>query len=747
MLKTKNMKHILRNHDSSRLAVLILATSLIIAGAGYPGHASADTSIPIGSGYTLTASNPVISGSTITGKATLSGAASTSEQVQACLWYPNNDSWTQVSGSCKTVTQTAASTSVTTNAVATTPGTEYKTWAWAWQSGTSGSTTSGIVVAPLSLGSGATVGTGYTLTAQTPVLSGSNVIGTATLAGTAGTSEQVQACLWYLAGSAWTQINTSCNTVTQTAASTTVATVPVAVTAGTQYKIWAWGSRSGISNSTTGYSFTAPSTSVAGSSVPVGSGYTLTAYPPTMAGTSMVGTAKLSGTVSTSEQIQTCLMSFTGGTWQKINGTCNTVTKTAATTAIATVPVAITPGTQYETWTSGAQGGTSATVTSAATTASVLSATPYMGFDTYYALGGNINETTIKQLATQLQQNGLAQSGYNLIWLDWGWSSGTRDASGNLITNTTQWPSGLSGLTSYLHSLGFKAGVYTDAGASGCSNSGVGSLGHYQQDANSFAAWGFDAVKVDFCGAGQAGLVPQAQMTQFAAALAGNSSHRSMILNICVPWLPGQIGEPESQSSYYTYLWANNIAQSWRTGPDINFGGNTPQDWSYVMRNLHDNAAHPEVAGPGHWSDPDYLDFYGLTDAQARAELTMWSVSAAPLILSSGLSSLTPAQLADLKNPAVIAVDQDSLGQQGTMAFTQGSGGEVWFKRLSGNRLAVALLSTGSSNVSFQVTPAQMGLTGTYTQQDVWSNTLVRTSSAISATVGPTSAKLYIVQQ
>src|SRR5437764_11631923 len=110
MLKTKNMKHILKNRSRSRLVVLMLAASLIIAGAGYPGHASADTSVPIGSGYTLTASSPAISGSTITGKATLSGTASTSEQVQACLWYPSNDSWTQGSGSCKTVTQTAAST-------------------------------------------------------------------------------------------------------------------------------------------------------------------------------------------------------------------------------------------------------------------------------------------------------------------------------------------------------------------------------------------------------------------------------------------------------------------------------------------------------------------------------------------------------------------------------------------------------------------------------------------------------------
>jgi hypothetical protein len=116
-------------------------------------------------------------------------------------------------------------------------------------------------------------------------------------------------------------------------------------------------------------------------------------------------------------------------------------------------------------------------------------------------------------------------------------------------------------------------------------------------------------------------------------------------------------------------------------------------------------------------------------------------------MISTNLSGLTPSQLADLKNPAATAIDQDSPGSQGTMAFTQGNGGEVWFKHLSGNRLAVALLSTGNSPVDFQVTPAQMGLSGSYTLSDIWNNTVSSTSSPITATVDAASAKLYIVHQ
>ncbi len=740
----------IKTHYKPRFGVLLFIVFAAISVASYPfiSHVAADSSVAVGSGYTLTAYNPVIANNSVTGKATLSGTAQTSEQMQVCMWYAYNEGWAQVNSSCKSVTLTATTTSVTTYPVTVSPGTEYKIWAWGSQSGNSNSTTSGVTTAPLSLGSGASVGSGYTLTANTPVVIGNAVIGTVSLSGTAQTSEQVQACLWYLRSGTWQQISSSCNTLTQTATTTTITTKPVTFTAGTQYRISATGSQSGISNSATGYTLTAKSGSSSGnSSVPVGSGYTLTAYPPVMAGSSTIGMATLSGTARTSEQVQACLWYQASGTWQQISSSCNTLTQTATTTTITTKPVATIPGTQYEISASGSRSGISNSTSSGSMSATVLSATPYMGFNTYYALGGNINEASIKQLASQMQQNGLEQSGYNIIWLDWGWSTGARDAQGNLTTDTTQWPSGISGLTSYLHSLGFKAGIYTDAGASGCSNSGVGSLNHYQQDANTFAAWGVDAVKVDFCGAGQAGLIPQVQNTQFASAIANNSSNRPMILNICVPWLPGQVGEPESQSSYSTYLWAHNIAQSWRTGPDINYGGHTPETWFYVMRNLHDNATHPEVAGPGHWSDPDYMDFYGLTDSQSRGQLTMWSMLSAPLVISTDVTQLTSSQLADLKNPAVLAVDQDSLGSQGTMAFTQGTGGEVWFKHLSGNRLAVALLNTGTSPVDFQVTPAQMGLSGSYTLNDVWNNTTATTSSPITATVDPTSATLYIVQQ
>jgi len=147
-------------------------------------------------------------------------------------------------------------------------------------------------------------------------------------------------------------------------------------------------------------------------------------------------------------------------------------------------------------------------------------------------------------VAQSLVSTGLAKAGYTIVWLDFGWASGARDGNGSLTVDTTQWPDGLSALTSYLHGLGLQAGIYTDAGTSGCSGQGVGSYGHYQQDADQFAAWGFDAVKVDFCGAGQQWLDmspmdPRTLYAQFSNALA--NAGRPMILNVANFWTPGQI--------------------------------------------------------------------------------------------------------------------------------------------------------------------------------------------------------------
>lgn len=373
-------------------------------------------------------------------------------------------------------------------------------------------------------------------------------------------------------------------------------------------------------------------------------------------------------------------------------------------------------------------------------------AVPYMGWNTYYGVGGIFNEQAIVSVAHALIDRGLARAGYRIVWLDFGWATGQRDSRGQLIVNPQQWPHGLPWLTAWLHQHGLLAGIYTDAGRSGCEGQGVGSFGHYQQDANTFAAWGFDAVKLDFCGAGQEGLTPQPTYTQFAKALAHNASHRPMLLNVDNFWVPGQIDGTRpsfANSAYANYRWAPRIAQSWRTDTDIGATGNI--QWQNVLRNLDNDAKHPKAAGRGHWNDPDYLGpELGMTAAEAQAQLSMWAMVAAPLILGSDPRALSPATIKMLQNQQVIAIDQDPLGVQGTAIQQRGSG-QVWSKPLVGNHRAVALLNRGSSALRITTSAQKVGIRGAkeYGVQNLWTHITRKTTGTISAVVPPHSVVLY----
>jgi alpha-galactosidase len=374
--------------------------------------------------------------------------------------------------------------------------------------------------------------------------------------------------------------------------------------------------------------------------------------------------------------------------------------------------------------------------------------TPYMGWNTYYGLGSTYDEATIESVADYLVSSGLAAAGYKIVWLDAGWWSGTRDAEGNITVSSTQWPGGMSAVTSYIHSKGLLAGIYTDAGENGCGGANEGSYGHYQQDVNTFASWGFDAVKVDFCGGSQLQLDPEQAYSQFSQAILNDSPRRPMIFNICNPFEPGEYGNgypPYDRSVYDSYSYAPGIANSWRTDTDVGFTGSIA--FSDVLRNLDADAAHPEAAGPGHWNDPDYLGpELGMTQAEFQAQLSMWSMVAAPLIIGSDVRTLSASSIQMLENPQILAIDQDPAGVQGTMLTSEGAG-QVWAKPLADGDQAVALLNTGTSPLTISTTASALGLphASTYNLRDVWQHTTTETAGRIAANVPGDSVVVYRV--
>jgi alpha-galactosidase len=341
-------------------------------------------------------------------------------------------------------------------------------------------------------------------------------------------------------------------------------------------------------------------------------------------------------------------------------------------------------------WTRSWAGTTSAkrvvagVVTSLAFAASAQAA-PYIGVDTWYAYGPNVNEQTVVNLTDATVDRGLKAAGYKYVWIDAGWwkaangpgTPGARNANGSIQLDATLWPHGMRWLTDYIHSKGLRAGIYTDAGPVGCGNGG--SWEHYQQDADTFAAWGFDAVKMDYCGGGRTGMTPEQNFSAFSASL--RATGRPMLLNIC------NVLHPSGGPGYWLTAWrfGARVSNAWRTGPDIGWPGVV--SWSNVLRNLDLDASHPQAQSAGHYNDPDYIvPGASKTLGESRAQVTMWAMESAPLMVSADLEHL-PSQLVALTtNRSVIAVDRTDV-----QARQVGRG--VWTKPAPKGGVYVALLN------------------------------------------------------
>ena len=367
---------------------------------------------------------------------------------------------------------------------------------------------------------------------------------------------------------------------------------------------------------------------------------------------------------------------------------------------------------------------------------SVLAATPYMGWDSYFALGGHFSESTILMQASRLLSLGLARDGYRYVWMDVGWWQGSRNSSGAITLTRSQWPHGLHWLASTLHAAGLRLGLYTDAGRNGCGGSGEGSYGHYQQDAATFASWGIDAVKVDFCGGAELRLNPVTAYTQIHAAIA--ATHRPMLLNICNFLQPEQYAEGQptvAESAFASYSYGPGVANSWRTDTDVGRPGKV--HFEEMLRNVDADAAQPDAAGPGHWNDPDYLGpDQGMSAKQFRTQFSMWSILAAPLMISDDLQHISKASRAIVSNPAVLAIDQDHAGIQGRLIATVGSA-QAWAKPLADGSVAVALLNRGHKSLKISTSARAVGLPAVprYSIENLWTGASRSSSGTLAATV------------
>jgi hypothetical protein len=349
---------------------------------------------------------------------------------------------------------------------------------------------------------------------------------------------------------------------------------------------------------------------------------------------------------------------------------------------------------------------------------------PPMGWASWNTFFSSIDSNVIKQQADALVSSGMAAAGYKYVNLDDGWWQGARDANGNIVVDENLWPGGMKAIADYIHSKGLKAGIYTDAGKQGCgyyfpttrpAAPNTGMEGHYQQDLETFQRWGFDYVKIDWCGGDKEGLDQETQYKQIAAAneAATAVTGHKLVLSFC-EWGTG-----------LPWNWATGYGDLWRTSTDVLVFRQTPS-----LANMYanfDRAQHPAAQHTGYTNDPDMLmvGINGLSAAQNRLHMGLWSILGAPLLAGNNVATMTTETRDIFTNPEVLAIDQDPRGLQGVKVAEDTRGLQVYGKVLSGTgKRAVLLFNRTGSAANISVRWADLGLTtASATVRNAWTRT------------------------
>jgi len=317
-----------------------------------------------------------------------------------------------------------------------------------------------------------------------------------------------------------------------------------------------------------------------------------------------------------------------------------------------------------------------------------LALTPPMGWNSWNKFACNVSEDMIRGMADAMVKSGMKDAGYQYVNIDDCWQV-SRDPSGNIVPDTQHFPHGMKAVGDYIHSLGLKFGVYSDAGSKTCAGR-PGGVGHEYQDAIQYAAWGVDYLKYDWCTTTTQDA--KASYSNMRAAL--DASGRAIVLSIC-EW-----------GTAKPWLWGKEVGGNlWRTTGDISDRWAGESKWpdgsccSNGMLAIVDQQVGLEsYAGPGHWNDPDMLEVGngGMTDTEYRAHFSLWAILAAPLIAGNDLREMRPEIHDILTNKEVVAIDQDPLGREGERVWKDGNL-EVWAKQLGDGSRAVILLNRGGT--------------------------------------------------
>jgi alpha-galactosidase len=329
-----------------------------------------------------------------------------------------------------------------------------------------------------------------------------------------------------------------------------------------------------------------------------------------------------------------------------------------------------------------------------------IALTPPMGWNTWYGFFCKVTDADVRAQADEMIKNGMKTAGYEYVNLDDCWQ-GQRDSNGAIRANKN-FPD-MKALGDYIHSKGLKFGIYTSPGPKTCAEY-EGSYHHEEQDARSYADWGVDFVKYDWCSADQV-YKPSDMMSAYGKmhdALVHTG--RPILFSLCQYGLE------------HVWTWGSSVGGNmWRTTGDLKFTYDRITLVGFQQDGLE------RFAGPGHWNDPDML-LVGLgkmTDDENRSQMSLWCLLAAPLIAAADLRTVSPSTLAILTNPEVIAIDHDRLGLQGRRVTAQGPL-EVWTKQLADGSKAVGLFNRGEGSMPITAYFKDLGVGEAAVVRDLW---------------------------
>ena len=356
-----------------------------------------------------------------------------------------------------------------------------------------------------------------------------------------------------------------------------------------------------------------------------------------------------------------------------------------------------------------------------------LALTPPMGWNHWYAHYNRITDAMMREAADLMVRTGMADVGYQYVSIDDCWMNAPkhddplrvgplRDEHGEILCNR-HFPD-MPALTAHIHAYGLKAGIYTSPGPLTCAGF-AGTYQHEEQDARTFARWGFDLLKYDWCsyggvatGEGRERLKkPYRQMGDILQGMP-----RDIVLNLC------QYGMGD------VWEWGAEVGgQSWRTAGDLGF------ELNRVFEVALKNAEHRAWNGPGAWNDPDYIQIGHIGNARGMGEpvpcplgpneqyafMSLWCLMAAPLFYSGDMASLDPFTLNVLCNPELIAINQDPLGQCARV-IDLNEETFLMLKDLADGSKALGFFNRGEFPTRITAEWSALGLAGPQSLRDLW---------------------------